>query len=132
MFVYVVHLPGSLYRSMDKAEVEDQVKFLVLTLDHIISIMEASEHMNSQQWNTKTVKYFLKVLHRQSSELKECVSQYQKDTQKKSYEIRINRHFRDLKKILKKEKYSAQAWEKIRRAVRSHLQRMDIIAANAK
>ncbi len=31
------------------------------------------------------------------------VSQYQKDTQKKSYEIRINRHFRDLKKILKKE-----------------------------
>ncbi len=31
------------------------------------------------------------------------VSQYQKDTQKESYEIRINRHFRDLKKILKKE-----------------------------
>ncbi|XP_058626389.1 interferon phi 1 [Onychostoma macrolepis] len=125
-----VHFPGSLYKLMDKAKVEDQVKFLVLTLDHIIELMEASQHMNSEKWNPKTVGYFLKNLHRQSSELKECVAQYQKPL--KFYEIRINRHFRDLKKILKKEKYSAQAWEKIRKTVRSHLHRMDIITSNAK
>ncbi|KTG44736.1 hypothetical protein cypCar_00019645 [Cyprinus carpio] len=118
----------NLFREM----VEDQVRFLVLTLDHIINLMDASEHMNSAKWNLKKVEYFLEDLQRQSSELKECVAQYQKPLQKESYEIRIKRHFRTLKKILKKEKYSAQAWEQIRRAVRSHLQRMDIIANNAK
>ncbi|XP_016408671.1 interferon a3-like [Sinocyclocheilus rhinocerous] len=127
-----VHFPGPLYNLIDKAEVEDQVKFLVSTLDHIISLTDASEHMNSVQWNPKTVEYFLKDLHRQSSELKECVAQYQKPSQKESYEIRIKRHFRTLKKILKKEKYSAHAWGQIWRAVRTHLQRMDIIAENAK
>nr|AUJ88031.1 interferon a3 [triploid Carassius auratus red var. x (Carassius auratus x Cyprinus carpio)] len=127
-----MHFPGTLYNLIDKAEVEDQVRFLVLTLDHIINLMDASEHMNSAKWNLKKVEYFLEDLQRQSSELKECVAQYQKPLQKESYEIRIKRHFRTLKKILKKEKYSAQAWEQIRRAVRSHLQRMDIITNNAK
>ncbi|XP_043091469.1 interferon phi 1 [Puntigrus tetrazona] len=125
-----IHIPRRLYNLMDKAEVEDQLRFIVSTLDHIIKLMDASQHMDSVQWNPKTVAYFLKDLHRQSSELKECVSL--KPPQKVSHEKRINRHFRILKKMLKKEKYSAEAWEQIRRAVRSHLQRMDIIASNAK
>ncbi|XP_026063378.1 interferon a3 isoform X1 [Carassius auratus] len=127
-----VDFPGTLYNLTEKAEVEDQVRFFVLTLDHIINLMDDSEHMNSAQWNLTKVKYFLEVLQRQSSELKECVVQYQKPLKKESYEIGIKRHFRTLKKILKKEKYSAHAWEQIRRAVRSHLQRMEIIANNTK
>ncbi|XP_073689560.1 interferon phi 1 [Garra rufa] len=126
-----VPFPGPLYNFIDNAKVEDQVKFLVLTLDHIINLMDAREQMNSVHWNATTVEYFLKVLHRQSSELKECVAQYQKPSHKESYELRIKRHFKALRKILKKDKYSAPAWEKIRRAVKSHLQRMDIIANNA-
>nr|AAY56128.1 interferon [Cirrhinus molitorella] len=126
-----VPFPGPLYSSIGLDEVEDQVKFLVLTLDHIINLMDATEHMKSVQWDPVTVEYFLKVLHRQSSELKECVAHYNKPSHKKSYEIKIKRHFRTLRKILKKEKYSAQAWEKIRRAVRTHLQRMEIIVTSS-
>ncbi|KAI2666459.1 Interferon a3 [Labeo rohita] len=125
-----VPFPGSLYNLTEQAEVEDKVKFLILTSDHIISLMDATKH--SVEWNTRTLQYFLKVLHRQSTELKECEDPYQKRPYKESYKKRINRHFRTLRKILKKEKYSAQAWQKIRRAVKTHLQRMNIIANSAK
>ncbi|XP_051572187.1 interferon phi 1 isoform X2 [Myxocyprinus asiaticus] len=127
-----VQFPGPLYTLIGKATVEDQVRFLALTLEQIIQLMDAREHMNSVKWNHKTIDNFLSVLHRQSSELKECVAQYHKSSHKKAYEIRIKRHFRDLMKILKKKEYSAQGWEQIRRAVRSHLNRMDIIASHAK
>nr|CAX48605.1 interferon [Cyprinidae sp. EPC] len=126
-----VPFPGQLYNWIDNAKVEDQVKFLVLTLEHIIRIMDAREDMNAAQWNLKTVDRFLSNLNRQSSELKECVARYHHPSHKESYEIKIKRHFRKLKKILKKKEYSAQAWELIRRAVRHHLQRMDIIASIA-
>nr|ADX30615.1 type I interferon [Labeo rohita]ADX30616.1 type I interferon [Labeo rohita] len=126
----MVPFPGPLYNSIMKAEVEDKVKFLVLTLDHIISLMDATKH--SVEWNTRTLQYFLKVLHRQSTELKECEDPYQKRPYKESYKKRINRHFRTLRKILKKENYSAHAWEQIGRAVRTHLQRMDIIAISTR
>nr|AKM15287.1 interferon a [Mylopharyngodon piceus] len=126
-----VSFPGRLYNMIDNAKVEDQVKFLVLTLDHIIRLMDAREHMNSVQWNLQTVEHFLTVLNRQSSDLKECVARYHKPSHKESYEIKINRHFKILKKNLKKKEYSAQAWEQIRRAVKHHLQRMDIIASIA-
>nr|AOR08324.1 IFNa2 [triploid Carassius auratus red var. x (Carassius auratus x Cyprinus carpio)] len=124
-----VRFPGHLYNLIGDAKVEDQVRFLVLTLDQIINLMDSKEHMNPEQW--KLVEYFLKDLHRQSSELKECVAQYQKPSHMESYEKKITRHFRTLKKSLKKEKYSSHAWEQIRRAVKTHLQRMEIIANNA-
>nr|CAD67753.1 interferon [Danio rerio] len=124
--------PSRLYTLMDKSKVEDQVKFLVLTLDHIIHLMDAREHMNSVNWDQNTVEDFLNILHRKSSDLKECVARSTKPAHKESYEIRIKRHFRTLKKILKKKQYSAEAWEQIRRVVKSHLQRMDIIASNAR
>lgn len=50
------------------------MKFLVLTLEHIIRLMDAREDMDAVQWNVKTVDRFLADLNRQSSELKECVS----------------------------------------------------------
>nr|ALC74494.1 type-I interferon [Labeo bata] len=128
----MVPFPGPLYNSIMKAEVEDKVKFLVLTLEHIINLMDDTEHMDLVKWNPKTVEYFLKVLHRRSSELKECEDQYQQSPHKESYKLKIKRHFRTLRKILKKERYSAQAWEKIRRAVKTHLQRMDIIAISTR
>nr|QPZ44520.1 interferon phi 1 [Culter alburnus] len=124
-----VSFPGRLYNMIDNAKMEDQVKFLVLTLDHIIRLMDAREHMNSVQWNLQTVEHFLTVLNRQSSDLKECVGRYHKPSQ--PYEKKLNRHFKILKKVLKKKEYSAQAWEQIRRAVKHHLQRMDIIASIA-
>ncbi|RXN21141.1 interferon alpha-13-like protein [Labeo rohita] len=96
-----VPFPGSLYNLTEQAEVEDKVKFLILTSDHIISLMDATKH--SVEWNTRTLQYFLKVLHRQSTELKECEDPYQKRPYKESYKKRINRHFRTLRKILKKE-----------------------------
>ncbi|XP_077069945.1 interferon phi 1 isoform X2 [Siphateles boraxobius] len=126
-----VPFPGQLYNSVDNAMVEDRVKFLVLTLEHIIDIMDAREDMHAVQWNLKTVDRFLADLNRQSSELKECVARYHHPSHKESYEKKIKRHFRLLKKILKKNEYSAQAWEQIRRSVKHHLQRMDIIASNA-
>ncbi|KAK7175115.1 hypothetical protein R3I93_002118 [Phoxinus phoxinus] len=122
--------PGQLYHRIDNAKVEDQVKFLVLTLEQIIHLMDAREDMNAVQWNLKTVDHFLADLYRQASELKECVAQYH-PSHKESYERKIVRHFRNLKKFLKKKEYSAQAWEQIRRVVKQHLQRMDIIASNA-
>nr|XP_055050463.1 interferon phi 1 isoform X2 [Misgurnus anguillicaudatus] len=127
-----VPFPRNLYHQIDNAEAEDQVRFLTLTLDHIIDLMDAKEHMNSVKWNHRTVDHFLSVLHRQSSDLKECVAQYQKSIHKKSYEKRLKRHFKVLKKTLKKKEFSAQAWGQIWKAVKSHLQRMDIIASNAK
>lgn len=65
---------GHLFTVYVYLQVEDQVRFLALTLDHIIDLMDAKEHMSSVKWNPKTVDDFLNVLHRQSSDLKECVS----------------------------------------------------------
>eukprot|EP00063_Salmo_salar_P068280 XP_014043115.1 PREDICTED: interferon a3-like isoform X2 [Salmo salar] len=117
-----VFFPTSLYRHIDDAEVEDQVRFLKETIYQITKLFDGN--MKSVTWDKKKLDDFLNILERQLENLKSCVSPAMKP------EKRLKRYFKKLNKnVLRKMNYSAQAWELIRKETKRHLQRLDILAA---
>ncbi|XP_061080999.1 interferon a3-like [Conger conger] len=120
-----VPFPRTLYRRIQKAQMDDKVKFLQTSIDQIIKLFHGN--LDAVTWNKLKVEHFLTLLDRQSRELQKCVSSPSKN------EKRLNRYFRKLKKnVLKQRKYDAHSWELIRKEVRRHLQRLDLISAAMK
>uniref|UniRef100_A0AAY5EM59 Uncharacterized protein n=1 Tax=Electrophorus electricus TaxID=8005 RepID=A0AAY5EM59_ELEEL len=104
-------------------QTENQVRFLAEVTEQITELFNVN--LDSAKWDSGALDNFLNILNtRMLNELKNCVSRHTNMTLKK--------HFRKLKRILKKANYSADSWEQIRRLVRNHLTRMDIIASNLK
>ncbi|KAJ8345463.1 hypothetical protein SKAU_G00296560 [Synaphobranchus kaupii] len=117
-----VPFPKTLYRNIHKSQVDDKVKFLHESIDQIIELFDGN--LDTVTWNRLKLEHFLTALDRQSRELQKCVSSASK------YERRLNRYFRKLKKnVLKQRKYDSHSWELIRKEVRRHLQRLDLISA---
>ncbi|XP_071029419.1 interferon a3-like [Oncorhynchus clarkii lewisi] len=117
-----VPFPTSLYRHIDDAEFEDKVIFLKETIYQITKLFDGN--MKSVTWDKKNLDDFLNILERQLENLNSCVSPAMKP------ERRLKRYFKKLNsKVLRKMNYSAQAWELIRKEMKRHLQRLDILAA---
>ncbi|XP_061081160.1 interferon a3-like [Conger conger] len=120
-----VPFPKNLYRSIQNAEMDDKVKFLHESIDQIMELFDGN--LDAVTWNKLKVEHFLTLLDRQSRELQKCVSSASK------YERRLNQYFRKLKRnVLKQRKYDTHSWELIRKEVRRHLQRLDLISAAMK
>ncbi|XP_061081165.1 interferon a3-like [Conger conger] len=119
-----VPFPKTLYRSIRNAEMDDKVKSLHEAIDQIIELFHGN--LDAVTWNMEKVEHFLTLLHRQSRELEKCVSSASK------YERRLDGYFRKLKNVLKQRKYDAHSWELIRKEVKRHLQRLDLISAAMK
>uniref|UniRef100_A0A4W4FFP6 Uncharacterized protein n=1 Tax=Electrophorus electricus TaxID=8005 RepID=A0A4W4FFP6_ELEEL len=96
-------------------QADDQVKFLAEVTEQISELFNAD--LDAVKWKEQALDHFLSILKgRQLKELKNCVS-VQKEYYSPTCPCR---------------NYSADSWEQIRRLVRSHLMRMDIIASNLK
>ncbi|KAG7459661.1 hypothetical protein MATL_G00213050 [Megalops atlanticus] len=118
-------VPNPLYRRVSKAQVEDKITFLSETFDQIIKLFNGN--LDAMAWNKQKLDHFLAVLDRQSRELKTCVPSSRK------YEKRLTRYFSKLKKdVLKQRNFDSPSWELVRKEVRRHLQRLDLISASVK
>uniref|UniRef100_A0AAY5EVH0 Uncharacterized protein n=1 Tax=Electrophorus electricus TaxID=8005 RepID=A0AAY5EVH0_ELEEL len=106
---------------------ENQVRFLAEVTEQITELFNVN--LDSAKWDSGALDNFLNILNtRMLNELKNCVS----TKEQRHTNMTLKKHFRKLKRILKKANYSADSWEQIRRLVRNHLTRMDIIASNLK
>uniref|UniRef100_A0AAZ3SK95 Uncharacterized protein n=1 Tax=Oncorhynchus tshawytscha TaxID=74940 RepID=A0AAZ3SK95_ONCTS len=112
-----VFSPTSLYRPIDDAEVEDKVRFRKEVIYKITKLFDGN--MKSITWDKKNLDDFLKILEKQFENLNSCVSKG-----------RLKRYFKKLNRtVLRKMNYSAQVWELIRKEMKRHLQRLDILVA---
>uniref|UniRef100_A0A6Q2WTR6 Uncharacterized protein n=1 Tax=Esox lucius TaxID=8010 RepID=A0A6Q2WTR6_ESOLU len=116
-----VDFPESLYRLMEDAQYEVQVRFLNETIHEIFKLFD--ENMDAVTWEEKKLDDFLILLHRQFQNLKSCVSPATKFK-------RLERFFKTLnKKVLVEMNYSAQAWELIRKETKYVLEKLDLLVA---
>uniref|UniRef100_A0A4W4FEU6 Uncharacterized protein n=1 Tax=Electrophorus electricus TaxID=8005 RepID=A0A4W4FEU6_ELEEL len=112
--VYIT-FPFKVYATIMTTKADDQVKFLAEVTEQISELFNAD--LDAVKWKEQALDHFLSILKgRQLKELKNCVS-VQKEYYSPTCPCR---------------NYSADSWEQIRRLVRSHLMRMDIIASNLK
>ncbi|XP_026033953.1 interferon a3-like [Astatotilapia calliptera] len=113
-----VAFPNRLYRKTSKATAEDKLAFTVQILEKLFALFE--EDHSSASWEENTVENFLNIVNKQAEELRSCIGSHSYTTQKVQRRTEI--HFkRLLNKILKKNGYSAEAWETIRNITKDHL-----------
>ncbi|XP_039870329.1 interferon a3-like [Simochromis diagramma] len=113
-----VAFPNRLYRKTSKATAEDKLAFTVQILEELFALFE--EDHSSAPWEENTVENFLNIVNKQAEELRSCIGSHRYTTQK--VQRRREMYFkRLLNKILKKNGYSAEAWEKIRNITKDHL-----------
>ncbi|XP_026801884.1 interferon a3-like [Pangasianodon hypophthalmus] len=128
-----IKFPHFAYDEADKAKAEDKVRFLAEATEQIIILFDAVSRVDEVKWDSRALEDFLNILSsRQLTELKKCTATYAERAGRSSSERKLRKHFRKLKKILKKAKYSADSLEQIRNLVQQHLWRMGIIADNVK
>uniref|UniRef100_A0A3P9A2B7 Uncharacterized protein n=2 Tax=Esox lucius TaxID=8010 RepID=A0A3P9A2B7_ESOLU len=116
-----VFFPESLYRRMEDAQYEVQVRFLNETIHEIFKLFD--ENMDAVTWEEKKLDDFLILLHRQFQNLKSCVSPATKFKRLKRFFKKLN------KKVLVEMNYSAQAWELIRKETKYILEKLDLLVA---
>uniref|UniRef100_A0A3P9BGE4 Interferon epsilon n=1 Tax=Maylandia zebra TaxID=106582 RepID=A0A3P9BGE4_9CICH len=95
---------------------EDKLAFIVQILEEVAALFE--EDHSSASWEENTVENFLNIVNKQAEELRSCSLFY--TTQK--VQRRTEMYFKRLSnEILKKNGYSAEAWETIRNITEDHL-----------
>ncbi|XP_035380977.1 interferon a3-like [Electrophorus electricus] len=118
-------------KSSKSTRTENQVRFLAEVTEQITELFNVN--LDSAKWDSGALDNFLNILNtRMLNELKNCAASYRETKEQRHTNMTLKKHFRKLKRILKKANYSADSWEQIRRLVRNHLTRMDIIASNLK
>ncbi|KAK6311443.1 hypothetical protein J4Q44_G00171070 [Coregonus suidteri] len=107
-------------------EADEQIVFISQTLKAIKKLYSSGKY-ESTAWDQKGVDRFMNDLHRQTSELDQCVKAMK--TRLSKYVKRVNKkmslHFKFLNNYLKREKHSASGWEDVRTVVLAHLRRLD-------
>ncbi|KAL7883747.1 hypothetical protein SRHO_G00014050 [Serrasalmus rhombeus] len=112
--------PHRLYTRIEKSTIADQVRFLAEVTEQIVKLFSHAE-----KWDTRELDHLQNILEsRQLAELKHCAEAYPA-TRRSS---KLRKHFMELRKILKNANYSHNSWERIRAVVKTHLERMDIMA----
>ncbi|XP_029312331.1 interferon a3-like [Cottoperca gobio] len=117
-----VDFPNHLYNQASKASAEDKLHFTVQVLEEIVSLFE-EDHSNAS-WENKE-ENFLHVVTQQVEGLHSCFgSQGHKKKNKKlhMYFKRLSSH------VLEKMGHSAESWELIRKEMKTHLIRADLLA----
>ncbi|XP_041813269.1 interferon phi 1 [Chelmon rostratus] len=119
-----VSFPYKLYRHMYNAEVESQLVFIVDSLG-LISDLYHHDNLSSANWDTDKTEKFLMNIHRQTEELKGCVS-----TNKRA-DVRLRKYFRRLQRnTLNRTGGGAASWELIRKETKKHLDQLDLLVAS--
>ncbi|XP_041718341.1 interferon a3-like [Coregonus clupeaformis] len=121
-----ITFPDKQYRQVDNFKADEQIVFISQTLKAIKKLYSSGKY-ESTAWDQKGVDRFMNDLHRQTSELDQCVKAMK--TRLSKYVKRVNKkmslHFKFLNNYLKREKHSASGWEDVRTVVLAHLRRLD-------
>ncbi|XP_049419759.1 interferon a3-like [Epinephelus fuscoguttatus] len=118
-----VSFPNHLYSQASKASAEDKVAFTVQILEEMVALLEGG--YSSASWEENTEENFLSVVSRQAVGLRSCIGSHRESQRLHMYFKRLSHH------VLMRMGHSAEAWELIRREMKSHLKRVDqLISSN--
>ncbi|XP_078019819.1 interferon a3-like [Epinephelus lanceolatus] len=112
-----VSFPNHLYSQASKASAEDKVAFTVQILEEMVALLEGG--YSSASWEENTEENFLSVVSRQAVGLRSCTVHHKESKKLHVYFKRLSSH------VLEQMGHSAEAWELIRREMKSHLKRVD-------
>uniref|UniRef100_A0A674DDH8 Uncharacterized protein n=1 Tax=Salmo trutta TaxID=8032 RepID=A0A674DDH8_SALTR len=120
-----ITFPNEQYRQVDNFTDNGRIVFISQTLNAIEKLYSSGKY-DSTAWDQKVVEEFMIGLHRQTSELDQCVKTIKAglSTSVKRVNKDMSLHFKFLKNYLKREEYSASGWEDIRNVVMSHMLRL--------
>ncbi|XP_072531288.1 interferon phi 1 isoform X2 [Salminus brasiliensis] len=122
----IVPFPERIYKKMENVTDADQLRLMAEVTEQIVKLFD--DDYAAARWDTGALDNFLNILQtRQLKELESCAAAYP-NTRRRP--LKVRRHFRELRQMLRKNNYSRESWEKIRRAVLLHLTRMGIIAGH--
>ncbi|XP_027144877.1 interferon a3-like isoform X1 [Larimichthys crocea] len=120
-----VAFPNDLYSQASKASAEDKLHFTVQVLEEAAALFE-EDHSNAS-WEENTVENFVNVVNQQADGLRSCTGSHghkKKNKKLHMYFKRLSSH------VLKKMSHSAEAWELIRKEIRTHLMRADQLVSS--
>ncbi|XP_055360630.1 interferon a3-like [Betta splendens] len=117
-----VTFPTDLYSQASKASAEDKVGFTVQVLEEVVVLFE--EDHSSASWEQVTVENFLSVVTRQAEGLRSCTGSHKKNKKLQMYFKRLSRH------VLEQMDHSAESWELIRKQIKTHLMRTDLLISS--
>ncbi|KAK2820659.1 hypothetical protein Q5P01_023618 [Channa striata] len=119
-----VTFPDDLYSQASKASDDDKLAFTVQVLKEVVVLFE--EDHSSASWQESTVENFLNIMTQQADGLHSCIrnNSHTKSQKLHMYFKRLSHH------VLKNKGHSAEAWELVRKEVKTHLQRTDQLVSS--
>ncbi|KAK1785591.1 hypothetical protein P4O66_018958, partial [Electrophorus voltai] len=98
--VYIT-FPFKVYATIMTTKADDQVKFLAEVTEQISELFNAD--LDAVKWKEQALDHFLSILKgRQLKELKNCAASYPETKEQRHTNMTLKKHFRKLKRILKK------------------------------
>ncbi|XP_029977697.1 interferon a3-like [Sphaeramia orbicularis] len=108
-----VAFPNALYRHAFRASAEDRLAFVVQILEEITVLFE--EDQSSASWEETTAENFVNIVTQQAHGLRSCIVSHSHRRRNK----KLNMYFKRLSHS--QMGHNADAWELIRKEVRTHL-----------
>nr|AYQ96193.1 IFN1 precursor [Anguilla japonica] len=124
-----VHILNRLYEHAENLQVEERIIFIHEVINNIKDLYIKGKY-DTVTWDPKKLQMFQLNLHRQASELKECIKTLKSRASHSNWYKKIKIHFK--KMLQESTNYSAEDWEKARAEVLTHLRRLDILASKEK
>ncbi|XP_040885106.1 interferon a3-like [Toxotes jaculatrix] len=119
-----VAFPNNLYSQASEASAKDKLGFTVQVLEEMVTLFE-QDH-SSASWEESTLDNFLNIVTQQADGLRSCIGSHSHKKNKKlhMYFKRLSQH------VLEQKSRSAEAWELIRKEIKSHLIRADQLVSS--
>ncbi|XP_063749285.1 interferon a3-like [Eleginops maclovinus] len=120
-----VDFPNHLYNVASKASAEDKLRFTVQILEEMVVLFD--EDKNNASWVKNTEENFLQIVTQLADGLRSCIGNHshkKKNRKIQMYFKRLTSH------VLEPKDHSAEAWELIRREMKTHLVRADLLASS--
>uniref|UniRef100_A0A3Q3X9D9 Uncharacterized protein n=1 Tax=Mola mola TaxID=94237 RepID=A0A3Q3X9D9_MOLML len=115
-----VAFPSELYSQASEAPAEDKLAFAVQVLNEMAALFQ--EDHSAASWEEKTGDRFVNIITQQAHSLRSCIGS--RSHKKKNKRLHV--YFKRLSELVLKEMgYSADAWELIRKEIRTHLMKAD-------
>ncbi|XP_060884499.1 interferon a3-like [Labrus mixtus] len=121
---HTVSFPHELYSQAAKAAAEDKLSFTVQVLNEMETLL--NKNHSSASWEEKTVDNFLGVVSRQADGLHSCIRSHGH----KKHSKKLHMSFKRLSHVLEQMGDSAEAWELIRKEIKTHLMRVDLLISS--
>ncbi|XP_033975680.1 interferon a3-like [Trematomus bernacchii] len=120
-----VGFPNHLYNQASKASAEDKLSFTVQILEEMVVLFE--EDNSKASWEEIREENFLQVVTQVADGLRSCIGSHsykRKNKKIQMYFKRLSSH------VLEQMDNSAQAWELIRKEMKTHLVRADLLCSS--